>query len=126
MNLSPFLTRIPTGAYAIGLVATVLFTMASDRLRSRTGIAFVISLINLVAGILLASATSQGVIMAGYMINASTYSYGPVMIVCPTATPLPPSNLSFPFSSPSSQTFLTDKKPTKTPALPQRDSLRAD
>jgi ACS family pantothenate transporter-like MFS transporter len=65
----------------VGLVATILWGILSDRLNSRIWIALAITAVNLVSNSVLAASPTKAAIFFGYMINAATYAYGPVMIV---------------------------------------------
>ncbi|KAF3009078.1 hypothetical protein E8E14_008180 [Neopestalotiopsis sp. 37M] len=71
---------IPTGASAVGLVGTIIWGVLSDRLNTRIWIALAITAVNVVSNALLAAAASKATIFFGYMINAATYAYGPVII----------------------------------------------
>lgn len=78
--------RIPTGASAVGLVGTIIWGVLSDRLNTRIWIALAITAVNVVSNALLAAAASKATIFFGYMINAATYAYGPVIIVRTSAS----------------------------------------
>ncbi|CZR62806.1 uncharacterized protein PAC_12703 [Phialocephala subalpina] len=71
---------IPTGAYGIGFVSTILFGFLSDRLRTRPIISILITITNVVSSLLLATHPSRAGIFYGYFTNAATYAYGPIMI----------------------------------------------
>lgn len=73
---------IPTSAHACGLLSTILWGILSDKLQTRPPIAFAITICNIVSCSVLAAAPSIGGIFFGYILNAATYSYGPIMIVC--------------------------------------------
>lgn len=78
--LTLILYRIPTAAYAVGLVGTVFWGILSDRLNTRIWIALAITVVNIVSNAVLAASPSKPAIFFGYMINAATYAYGPVII----------------------------------------------
>jgi len=65
----------------MGLVSTILWGLLSDRLQNRTYVALAITFVNLLSCVVLAIAPSIGGIFFGYIINAATYAYGPIMIV---------------------------------------------
>ncbi|ETS86533.1 hypothetical protein PFICI_00361 [Pestalotiopsis fici W106-1] len=71
---------IPTAAYAVGLVGTIIWGVLSDRLHTRIVIAVAITAVNVVSNAVLAASVSKASIFFGYMINAATYAYGPVII----------------------------------------------
>ncbi|KAH8203493.1 hypothetical protein TruAng_002364 [Truncatella angustata] len=71
---------IPTGAYAVGLVGMIIWGILSDRLHTRIWIALAITAVNLVSNAVLAASPSKAAIFFGYIINAATYAYGPVII----------------------------------------------
>ncbi|KAH8649148.1 major facilitator superfamily transporter [Xylariales sp. PMI_506] len=71
---------IPTAAYAVGLVGTIFWGFLSDKLNTRIWIAVAITAVNIVSNAVLAAAPSKGGIFFGYIINAATYAYGPVII----------------------------------------------
>ncbi|KAF5655316.1 major facilitator superfamily transporter [Fusarium sp. NRRL 25303] len=71
---------IPSGAYAVGLVATICWGQLSDRLQNRPWIIFGISFVSMVSGIVLATSSTKGGIIAGYILNCTTYAYGPIAI----------------------------------------------
>ena len=74
-------SRIPTSAHACGLLATIIWGVLSDRLRVRTPVALAITLVNLVSCTVLAASPSIAGHFFGYIINAATFAYGPIMIV---------------------------------------------
>ena len=73
-------TSIPTGAYAIGFVATILFGILSDRLRTRPPIAILITALNIISSAVLAAHPSTAGAFYGFLTNAATYAYGPIVI----------------------------------------------
>ena len=75
------MTRIPTSAYGFGFLATIFFGFISDRLQNRTAVALVVTLMNLVSVSLLAAHPSIAGNIVGYILNAGTFVYGPLMIV---------------------------------------------
>lgn len=64
-----------------------MWGILSDRLHTRIWIALAITAVNVVSNAVLAASVSKATIFLGYMINAATYAYGPIIIVkTPTTT----------------------------------------
>ncbi|KAF4830757.1 Pantothenate transporter liz1 [Colletotrichum tropicale] len=74
------LNDIPTAAYAVGLVGTILFGLLSDKLENRIWVALIITSLNFVTCVVLAVVPSKAGAFFGYLVNPATLAYGPVII----------------------------------------------
>ncbi|KAF4922151.1 Pantothenate transporter liz1 [Colletotrichum fructicola] len=69
----------PTAAQAVGLVTTLLYAWLSDGLEKRWQVLLIPAIINLIGMIMVAIGSSYALTFAGYLINAASWGFWPVL-----------------------------------------------